>query len=33
MYKEKIYVPNTSEMKNLVLREMHIVPYVGHMKY
>jgi hypothetical protein len=33
MYKGKIYVPNLGEMKNIVLREMHNVPYVGHPGY
>jgi hypothetical protein len=33
MYKGKIYVPNSSELKNTVLREMHNVPYVGHLGY
>jgi hypothetical protein len=26
-------VPNSSEMKNLVLREMHNMSYVGHIGY
>jgi hypothetical protein len=30
MYKGKIYVPNSGEMKNIVVREMHNVPYVGN---
>jgi hypothetical protein len=33
MYKRKIYVPNLGEIKNIVLREMHNVPYVGHPRY
>jgi hypothetical protein len=28
MYKGKVYVSNSSEMKNAVLKEMHNVPYV-----
>jgi len=28
MYKEKIYVPNSRVMKNIVPREMKNVPYV-----
>jgi hypothetical protein len=24
------YVPNSSELMNLVLKQMHNVPYVGH---
>jgi hypothetical protein len=30
MYRGKLYVSNSIEMKNTLLREMHIVPYVGH---
>jgi hypothetical protein len=30
MYKGKMYVPNLGEMKNIVLKEMDNVPYVGH---
>jgi hypothetical protein len=33
MYKGKVYVPNSSEMKNAVLKEMHNVPYVGNPRY
>jgi hypothetical protein len=33
MYKGKIYVSNSSEMKNKVLREMNNVPYEGHPGY
>jgi hypothetical protein len=33
MYKGKVYVPNSSELKNEVLKEMHNVPYVGHLGY
>jgi hypothetical protein len=33
MYKGKIYVPNSHELKNMILREMHNVPYVGHLGY
>jgi hypothetical protein len=33
MYRGKIYVPNSQELKNLILREMHNVPYVGHPGY
>jgi hypothetical protein len=33
MYKGKVYVPNSREMKNIVLREMHNVPYVGNPGY
>jgi hypothetical protein len=28
MYRRKIYVPNSQELKNMILREMHNVPYV-----
>jgi hypothetical protein len=33
MYKDIIYVPNSQELKNMILREMHNVPYVGHRGY
>jgi hypothetical protein len=33
MYSGKIYVPNSHELKNLILREMHNVPYVGYPGY
>jgi hypothetical protein len=33
MYRGIIYVPNSNELKNLILREMHNVPYVGHPGY
>jgi hypothetical protein len=33
MYKVKIYVPNSLDMKNIVLKEMHNVPYFGNPRY
>jgi hypothetical protein len=33
MYKGKVYVPNSSELKNTAMREMHNVLYVGHPRY
>jgi hypothetical protein len=33
MYRGIIYVPNSQELKNLILEEMHNVPYVGHLGY
>jgi hypothetical protein len=33
MYKSRIYVPNSQELKNMILREMHNVPYGGHLGY
>jgi len=33
MYKEKIYVSYSREMKNIVLKEMHNVPCVGNPGY
>jgi hypothetical protein len=33
MYKEKVYVSNSNEMKNVAMKEMHNVPYVGHPRY
>jgi hypothetical protein len=32
-YRGRIYVPNSRELKNLILGEMHNVPYVGHPGY
>jgi len=28
-----VYVPNSQELRNLVLKEMHNVPYAGHLGY
>jgi hypothetical protein len=33
MHKNRIYVPSSRELRNLVLKEMHNVPYVGHPGY
>jgi hypothetical protein len=33
LFKDTIYVPNTQELRNMVLKEMHNVPYVGHPWY
>jgi hypothetical protein len=33
MHKNRIYVPCFGELRNLVLKEMHDVPYVGHPDY
>jgi hypothetical protein len=33
VYQGKAYVPNSSEMKNVVIRQMHNVPYFGHSGY
>jgi hypothetical protein len=33
LYMNKFYVPNSQELRNLVLKEMHNVPYVGHPGY
>jgi hypothetical protein len=33
MHKNRIYVPSSRELRNLVLKEMHDVPYVGHSSY
>jgi hypothetical protein len=33
MHKNKIYVPSSGESRNLVLKEMHDVPYAGHPGY
>jgi hypothetical protein len=33
LFRDKVYVPNTQELRNIVLKEMHNVPYVGHPGY
>jgi hypothetical protein len=33
MYKGNIYVPNSQELKNMILIKMNNVPYVGHPSY
>jgi hypothetical protein len=33
IYRRIIYVPNFQEFKIHILREMHNVPYVGHLGY
>jgi hypothetical protein len=33
MHKNRIYFPSSEELRNLVLKEMHNVPYVGHPSY
>jgi hypothetical protein len=30
LFRNRVYVPNSQELRNLVLKEMHNVPYVGH---
>jgi hypothetical protein len=32
-YRRRIYLPNSLELKNLILREIHNVPYAGHPGY
>ena len=33
IYRGRIYVPNSWELKNMILREMNNVPYAGHPGY
>jgi hypothetical protein len=33
MHKNRIYVPSSGELRNLVLKEMHDVPYARHPGY
>jgi hypothetical protein len=33
MHKNRIYVPSSGELWNLVLKEMHDVPYARHLDY
>jgi len=32
-FRDKIYVTDDSELKNLILREFHAKPYLGHLEY
>jgi hypothetical protein len=33
MHENRIYVPSSGELRNVVLKEMHDIPYVGHPGY
>ena len=33
LYKNRLYVPNTSKIKLLILNEVHKSPYSGHLRY
>jgi hypothetical protein len=33
MHKNRIYVASSEELRNLLLKQMHNVPYVGHPGY
>jgi hypothetical protein len=33
LYKNKVYVLNVQELKLMILKEMHNVPYIGHPGY
>jgi hypothetical protein len=33
MHKDRIYVPSSGELRNLVLKEMHDAPYDRHLGY
>ena len=33
LYKDKLYVPNVSKVKLLILDEIHKTPYLGHLGY
>ena len=32
-FRDRIYVPDDSELKKLILREFHVKPYLGHRGY
>ena len=32
-FRNKIYVSHDSELKKLILREFHVKPYSGHLRY
>jgi hypothetical protein len=33
LYRNQIYVPNYHELRSIILKEMHNVPYAGHLGY
>jgi hypothetical protein len=33
LFDNKIYVPNSQELRNLILKEIHNEPYTGHPRY
>ena len=33
LYMNRFYVPNSPELRSTILKEMHNVPYVGHLVY
>jgi hypothetical protein len=33
LYRNRLYVPNSQELRKFVLKEMQNIPYVGHLGY
>ena len=33
MHRDRVYVPDVGDIRKMVLKEMHVVPYVGHSCY
>ena len=33
MHKDRVYVPNSGDIRKIVMKEMHNVPYFGHLGY
>ena len=33
MHKNRVLVPNSIELRKLIMNEMHKIPYVGHLGY
>jgi hypothetical protein len=33
MYRGKVYISNFGDLKDIVMREMHNVPYARHLRY
>ena len=33
LYKDRFYVPDSPELRSEILKEMHNVPYAGHLGY
>ena len=33
MHRDRVYVPDVGDIRKMVLKETHDVPYVGHLSY
>ena len=32
-FRDRVYVPDSSEVKKVILREFHVKPFLGHLGY